>query len=177
MIRKLTLMVMVLTSAMSARTLAAQSPAAPKVGEMGFFAGVWKGKGEMRDGPSSPFKAISGGETCRWAAGGAALVCEEKETGPGGGWTGIYLLGYEEKQDTYTLYGIESPGTVVRGTGKLENGVWLWTVENVTGGSSSPARYTFRADGKNSRIMLVEAPDASGKWFTVANHRYTRTSK
>ena len=169
--------VLMLLVAVNVRVVEAQQSSAPKVGQLGFYVGKWSGRGLMRDAPNGVFKAIRGGETCRWAAGGAALVCEEKETGPGGGWNGIYLLGYDEKADSYTLFGIESPGTVVRGTGKLENSVWTWTAESVTGGSSSPARYTFRADGKNSRIMLVEAPDASGKWFTVANHRYTRTSK
>ena len=154
---------------------AGQQGSGPKVGKLGFYVGTWSGRGLMRDAPSSVFKAISGRETCRWAAGRSAVLCEEKETGPGGGWNGVYLLGYDAKQDSYTLFGIEEPGTVVRGTGKLENNVWKWTAESVAGGSSSSARYTFTGDGRKSRMMVVEAPDASGKWFTVANHRYTRS--
>jgi hypothetical protein len=156
---------------------AGQQGSAPKVGKLGFYVGKWAGRGLMRDHPAAVFKGIHGRETCRWAAGGAAVLCEEKETGPGGGWNGVYLLGYDERQDSYTLFGIEEPGTIVRGTGKLEKGVWKWTAESVAAGRSSPARYTLTGDGRKSRMMAVEAPDASGKWFTVANHRYTRSTQ
>jgi hypothetical protein len=159
--------------AVDSPTLLAQKP---NVGQLGFFVGKWDGKGEMRDGPTATFKAISGGETCRWAAGGAAVVCEEKESGPGGGWDGAYTLGYDPKTDTYSLYGIESPGSVIRGTGKLKNNVWVWNAQSVANGTSSSSRFTFRADGKKVRTMLVEAQDEKGKWFTVANHRYTPTN-
>ena len=176
MIRKSILLIASMILAGSGNA-AGQQGSAPKIGKLGFYVGAWTGRGLMRDNPAAVFKRINGRETCRWAAGGAAVLCEERETGPGGGWNGVYLLGYDEKQDTYTLFGIEEPGTVVRGTGKLDNKVWHWTAESITAGSSGPARYTFTGDGKKSRMMVVEAPDASGKWFTVANHRYTRTSK
>jgi hypothetical protein len=158
--------------AVDSRLVSAQKP---NVGQLGFFVGKWNGRGEMRDGPTATFKAISGGETCKWAAGGAAVVCDEKETGPGGGWEGIYTLGYDAKTDTYSLYGIENPGSVLRGTGKLRNSVWVWNAQSVANGTSSPSRFTFHSDGKSARTMLVEAQDEKGKWFTVANHRYTLT--
>ena len=173
MIRKLACAVVLLAGLSKVATAQPSNPSPAR--NLLFYVGTWSARGQMRDAPTSDFKAVTGSETCRWAAGGAAVLCEEKETGPGGGWNGVYLLGYDTKQGVYTLYGIESPGTIVRGTGKLENNVWTWTAESIVEGAASPSRYVFKGDGNNARTMTVEAPDASGKWFTVLNHRYTRT--
>ena len=59
-----------------------------EVQRLQFYVGHWSETGEMRDDPNTPFKDVAGGETCKWAAGGYAVVCEERTEGPGGGWEG-----------------------------------------------------------------------------------------
>jgi len=70
----------------------------PALQRLNFYVGRWSEAGQMREDPTKPFKPISGSETCKWAAGSFAVTCEEKMGGQGGGWEGVYILGYDTAQ-------------------------------------------------------------------------------
>jgi hypothetical protein len=124
----------------------------------------------MRNDPTKPFFSISGGETCKWAAGGFAVICEEKTAGPGGGWEGVYILGYDPAAKEYHVHGIERPGNSLHGVGRIESDRWIWTTDPAPDGSL--VRYTFSPGCEGRRSLVVEA-GSGGKWAAIATVTYT----
>jgi hypothetical protein len=55
------------------------TPQSAEIKRLDFYVGRWSETGQMRDNPTKSFAPISGGETCRWAASGSAVLCQEKE--------------------------------------------------------------------------------------------------
>lgn len=143
----------------------------PELQRLGFYVGRWTETGQMREDPSQPFKAISGGETCRWAAGGYAVVCEEKMTGPGGGWDGVYILSYDAAGKQYHVYGTEKPGNNMHAVGQVDGERWVWVTDPAPDGSR--LRYTFAPAGAGARTVAVEA-GSPGHWAGIVNVTYTR---
>jgi hypothetical protein len=137
---------------------------------LGFYVGRWSETGEMRDDPNKPFQAIQGGEECRWAAGGQAVVCEEKTTGPGGGWEGIYILSYDPAAGLYHVHGTEKPGGDMHAVGRIDDVRWIWMTDPAADGSR--LRYTFAPSGPDARSLVVEA-GAGERWARIANIKYT----
>jgi hypothetical protein len=148
-----------------------QAASAPvEVQRLQFYVGRWSEAGEMRNDPSGPFKPIAGGETCRWAAGGYAVACEEKTDGEGGGWEGVYILSYDPAGKQYHVYGTEKPGVNLHAVGRLDGERWVWVTDPAPDGSL--LRYTFvRADG-GARTLTVEA-GAGDTWSGIVNLKYT----
>ena len=150
----------------------AEEPArSAEVERLQFYVGRWNEKGRMREDPARPFAPIAGGETCRWAAGGYAVVCEEKASGPGGGFEGVYIVSYDAATKTYHVYGTEKPGSNVHAVGRVEGDRWIWLTDPAPDGSR--LRYTFERKSANSRTMTVEAGGAD-RWDTVVEIEYMR---
>lgn len=126
----------------------------PELQRLDFYVGAWNETGEMRDDPANPFKAISGGETCNWAAGGFAVICEEKTAGPGGGWEGVYILGYDKTANQYHVHGIEKPGSSMHAIGRIEGDRWIWLTDPAPDGSQ--VRFTFAPAGAGARTLVLE---------------------
>jgi hypothetical protein len=124
----------------------------------------------MRDDPSNPFAAISGGETCRWAEGGFVVLCEEKTDGPGGGWEGVYLLGYDPQSNNYHVLGIEGPGNTMHAVGQVEDDQWTWLTDPAPDGSQ--VRYTFAPATEGARTLVVEV-GSGDSWVAIANVTYS----
>lgn len=163
---------MVVSSCILPMVAASQAdPRPPEVQRLGFYVGRWSEVGEMRDDPTEPFQAVSGDETCSWAAGGYAVVCEEKTTGPGGGWEGVYILSYDAAGERYHVYGTEKPGSNIHAVGRADGDRWVWETDPAPDGSR--VRYTFAPAGADARTMTVEA-GAGDSWFGVVNIEYTR---
>lgn len=163
---------MVVLSCILPMTAASQAAARPpEVQRLGFYVGRWSEAGQMRDDPGKPFQAIRGGETCSWAAGGYAVLCEEKTAGPSGGWEGVYILSYDAAGKQYHVYGTEKPGSNMHAVGRVEGVRWVWETDPAPDGSR--LRYTFDPAGAAGRTMTVEA-GGDGNWTGVVNIRYTR---
>lgn len=143
----------------------------PEVQRLGFYVGRWSEAGQMRDDPSKPFQAISGTETCSWAAGGYAVVCEEKTAGPGRGWEGVYILSYDAVGKQYHVYGTEKPGNNIHAVGRVDGDRWVWETNPAPDGSR--VRYTFAPAGAGARTMTVEA-GGGDRWSGVVDIKYTR---
>jgi hypothetical protein len=137
------------------RAVGQDAARSPELQRLGFYVGLWNETGEMRDDPAKPFKAISGGETCEWAAGGFAVICEEKTTGPGGGWEGVYILGYDSTAKQYYVHGIEKPGSSMHAVGHIEGDRWVWLTDPAPDGSQ--LRFTFAPADASARTLVLEA--------------------
>lgn len=162
---------MVVLSCILPPIAASQSDSRPlEVRQLGFYVGSWSEAGEMREDPSKPFQAVSGGETCSWAAGGYAVVCEEKTAGPGGGWEGVHILSYDSAGQQYHVYGTETPGSNMHAVGRVEGEQWVWETDEAPDGSR--ARYTFASEGADARTMTVEV-GAGDDWSEIVNIKYT----
>ena len=73
---------MVGLSCMLPRAAASQVASRPaEVQQLQFYVGHWNETGEMREDPNQPFMDVAGGETCKWSAGGYAVLCEERTEG------------------------------------------------------------------------------------------------
>jgi len=142
----------------------------PELQQLGFYVGAWDETGEMRDDPANPFQAISGGETCEWAAGGFAVVCEEKTGGPGGGWEGVYILGYDSEAKQYSVHGIEKPGSSMHGVGHLEGERWIWLTDPAPDGSQ--LRFTFAPADAGARTLVLEV-GAGESYAAIARVTYS----
>jgi hypothetical protein len=141
-----------------------------EVQRLQFYVGHWNETGEMRDDPNTPFKDVAGGETCKWSAGGYAVLCEERTEGPGGGWEGVYILSYDAAAQQYHVYGTEKPGNNMHAVGQLDGDRWIWITDPAPDGSQ--ARYTFAPAGTDARTMTVEAGAGEG-WVSIVNIKYT----
>jgi len=142
----------------------------PELLRLNFYVGRWIEAGQMRADPTKPFKPISGSETCRWAAGGFAVTCEEKTSGEGGGWEGVYILGYDPAAKQYHVHGIEKPGSSLHGVGRVEGDRWIWLADPAPDGSQ--VRYTFAPAGAGVRTLVVEL-STGGSWAPIVNLTYT----
>lgn len=141
-----------------------------EVQRLQFYVGDWNETGEMRDDPSEPFKEVSGGETCKWSAGGYAVLCEEKTEGSGGGWEGVYILSYDAAGRQYHVHGTEKPGSDVHAVGRLDGDRWIWVTDPAPDGSR--VRYTFAPAGAGARTMIVEV-GMGESWSRMVNITYT----
>jgi len=141
-----------------------------EVQRLQFYVGHWNEAGGMRDDPSKPFSDIAGSETCKWSAGGYAVVCEEKTEGPGGGWEGVYILSYDAAGGQYHVYGTEKPGSNIHAVGQLDGGRWIWITDPAPDGSR--VRYTFAPAGTGARSLTVEV-GAGESWSQIVNLEYT----
>lgn len=135
-----------------------------------FFVGSWSTSGEMRGEPAAAFEPVSGDETCSWAAGGYAVLCQEKVTGAGGGYEAVYVLSYDAESRRYQAYGVETPGSTMHATGRLEGDRWHWETDPAPDGSR--LRYTFGPAEGGARTMVVEA-GGGDEWFDVLSVTYT----
>jgi len=124
----------------------------------------------MREDPAKPFAPISGSETCMWAAGSFAVTCEEKTSGEGGGWQGVYILGYDPATKQYHVHGIEKPGSSLHGVGHVEGDRWVWLTDPAPDGSQ--VRYTFAPVRAGVRTLVVEVR-TGGSWAQIADLTYT----
>jgi hypothetical protein len=135
-----------------------------------FYVGRWTETGQMRDDPNGVFKPVAGGETCSWAAGGYAVMCEEKTEGEGGGWEGVYILSYDAVGKQYHVYGTEKPGNNIHAVGQLDGDRWVWVTDPAPDGSR--VRYTFVPAGAGARKMTVDV-GAGDRWSAIVNIEYT----
>jgi hypothetical protein len=138
--------------------------------KLDFFIGNWNEAGQMRDDPTKPFAAISGDETCQWAKGGFVVLCEEKTGGPGGGWEGVYILGYDPLSKKYHVHGIERPGNNMHAIGQVVGKQWTWLTDPAPDGSQ--VRYTFAPATAAARTLVVEVGSANS-WAAIANVTYS----
>jgi hypothetical protein len=161
----------VLCCASAASVQAQDAARSADLRKLDFFVGRWDVAGRMRDDPAKPLKPISGGETCAWAAGGFAVTCTEKTGGEGGGWEGVYILGYDQAAGTYFVHGIEKPGSSLHAVGKLEGDRWTWFTDAAPDGSR--LRYTFAPGAAGSRTLTVEAGSGDA-WAAIAEVTYSR---
>ncbi len=145
--------------------------APPEVRRLQFYVGSWSEDGRMRGDPANDFGAIAGEETCRWAAGGYAVICEESTAGAGGGWEGVYILSYDATAGRYRVYGIEKPGTTIQAAGRIEGDRWIWETDPAPDGSR--VRYTFAPAAGSDRTMIVALGTGEG-WSPIVEIRYTR---
>jgi hypothetical protein len=136
------------------KVAAAQVESRPaEVQRLQFYVGRWKETGQMRDDPSKLFQPVGGGETCKWSAGGYAVLCEEKTEGAGGGWEGVYILSYNAAGQQYHVHGTERPGYNIHALGRLDGDRWIWVTDPAPDGSQ--VRYTFAPAGAGARTMTV----------------------
>lgn len=158
-------------SLMLPKVAASQVESRPaEVQRLQFYVGDWDEAGEMRDGPDTPFKEIAGGETCKWSAGGYAVLCEERTEGPGGGWEGVYILSYDAAGGQYHVYGTEKPGSNMHAVGRLDGDRWVWVTDPASDGSR--VRYTFAPAGAGARTLTVDV-GVGEDWFGIVNLEYT----
>ena len=152
--------------------IAASQAAKPsvEVQKLAFYVGRWSEAGQMRDDPAKPFKNIAGGETCSWSAGGYAVMCEEKTTGAGGGWEGVYILSYDAATKQYHVHGTEKPGSNMHAVGRIDGNRWIWLTDPAPDGSR--ARYTFAPAGNSVRTLAVDV-GAKENWSRIVNIKYT----
>ncbi len=152
--------------------VAAADPAqrSAELERLGFYVGHWTASGTMRADADTPMRPITGAETCSWAAGGYAVVCEEKTEGPGGGWEGVYILSYDAATNEYHVFGTEKPGNNLHAVGKLDGDRWLWLTDAFPDGSR--ARYMFAPAGAKARTMKVEVGGGT-EWLEIVDLTYT----
>jgi hypothetical protein len=140
--------------------------------QLGFFVGKWSEDGQSRASASGGFGKLTGEENCAWFSGGPAVVCRETTQDSTGETDAIYLLSFDAAKRVYSVYGTDNMGTMLSGTGTVENGVWHFTAESRTdAGVITPMRYTFRDGGNGTRAMDIEI-STKGVWAKIVGVTY-----
>jgi len=145
----------------------------PEVKKLSFYVGKWNETGESRAGSGEAFGKLSGHELCEWFSGGFSVVCRESTVDSNGTSDGLYILAYDGSKKLYTVYGTDNIGTIYSGTGTLENGMWRWTAEAVSGNSKTVMRYTFNSASGGARTMSVEVGGDNSSWSELLRVTYT----
>lgn len=143
-----------LSGLLTTMVLAEEASKPRELQRLSFYVGSWSETGRLRDDPAKPFKPIAGGETCGWAAGGNAVLCQEKTSGDGGGWDGVYILSYDAAARHYHVHGTENPGGNLHAVGRVEGDRWIWLTDPAPDGSR--LRYTFAPSVHGSRTVTYE---------------------
>ena len=151
--RPITFAITLLALAFPAAAVSQTTVKSAEVMRLQEWVGQWAQTGKMRDDPAKPFKAIAGAETCKWAASGYAVMCEEKNSGAGGGWSGVYIISYDAAGKQYHVHGTEAPGNNMHAVGQVDGAKWTWFTDTAPDGSM--ARYIFEPAGKSGRTMKV----------------------
>lgn len=145
-----------------------QSPAT----QLSFYVGEWSESGQSRADPSQPFGNMAGRETCTWHSGRLSVVCRELTTDKAGIVDSIYILAYGTARKLYTVNGVDNAGTVLSGTGKLNDGQWIWDVKAVSDGAVTPMRFIFYPADNAARKMEVEVAALGDSWAKISSVLY-----
>jgi hypothetical protein len=152
--------------------LCAQASSKPAgVERLAAYVGSWTESGSMRNDPSKPMQRISGSENCRWSAGRSAVFCEEKTSGAGGGWDGVYIMSYDATSGKYHVNGTEKPGANMHAIGEIIGDRWVWMVDKAPDGTQ--IRYLFAPAGDKARTMVVELQSGTD-WTKIVDIKYSR---
>jgi hypothetical protein len=162
---------LLLALAATSQLIAQSTPKPPQIDRLAFYVGNWTESGTMRADPTKPMQPIGGGETCRWAAGGYAVLCEEQNSGAGGGWEGVYILSYDAGSGKYHVHGTDKPGLNMHAVGEIIGNQWVWMVDPAPDGTQ--VRYVFTPSGNNARTMVVEVQSGT-EWTKVVDMTYSR---
>jgi hypothetical protein len=118
--------------------------------KLAIFVGTFEYEGASVAGPLGPAAKMSGKQTGRLLAGGAALEITGAETGPFGGvqWGEIHT--YDPSQKAYRLLGYQVGDQLWHGTSTSTGNTWrfatTWVIKGVT--YYSRVELTFSADGR-----------------------------
>ncbi len=125
--------------------------------DLDVIAGTWNF--ESGEGAA----ANSERETCRWIPDGSFIVCKVE------GSKGFSMIGWEEHNQRYVHYGINSLGVVSVLVGEFDGSTWRFSAEGerVTMVRESPDLFSFKA----------ELLGADGKWSLVVDGKYVRTEQ
>ena len=96
-------------------------------------------------------------------------MCEERVSGAGGGWEGVYLLGYDPASKKYHVHGLERPGTSMHAVGQIVDDKWVWLTDAAPDGTV--LRYTFVPGAAGKRQLTVELRSGEN-WVVLANVTY-----
>jgi len=156
---------------------AAQAPQpGPEVGKLSAFAGNWQYEGSAKASPLGPASKISGKQTGRSLANGAAFASEGQESGPFGGILWGETDTYDAASKTYRYLGYQNDGSIWQGTGTVNGNVWKWDGTMTVKGTAYRVRSvaTFTADG-NSFTWKSDLSTDGGKTWTPWTE--TKTTK
>ena len=142
--------------------------------QLGFYLGRWTEDGQSRATPTGAFGKVTGDESCSWFSGGPSMVCRETTKDQNSETDSLFILAYDAARKVYTVYGTDSTGTIISGTGTVDKDVWRWTAEARVKGTVTPMRYTFRPAGSGARTMDVEVSAGKGTWAKTVSVTYKR---
>ncbi len=152
----------------------AQAPeGAPQPGpehhKLGFFAGTWKGEGEIKPNPFMPEGKFTTTESCEWFEGGFALVCHSEGSGPLGPVKGLSLMGYSMEEQAYTYYGVDNGPMIMASVsqGTVKDGTWTYTSSSNVGGRMIESRFTMNETSPTSYEFSWEMLQEDGTWVKI----------
>ena len=167
----------VVTLAVASAAVLAQTPA-PQPGaehkRIAYFAGQWSYQGEAKASPLGPGGKITSMDTCEWFAGGFALVCRSKVTGPRGAGTGQSVTSYDPARKAYTFYAMTSLGDNIFARGQVDGKVWTWTDEMTMDGKAMKIRATVVEDSATVHTFKLEVSVDGGPMTVIEEGKATK---
>jgi hypothetical protein len=151
--KRSTLLVLAAACAVTVQTPSqAQAPTpSAEAQKLAMFVGTFEYEGASVASPLGPPSKMSGKQTGRLLAGGAALEITGNEIGPFGGvqWGEVHT--YDPSQKAYRLLGYQVDGQLWHGTSTVTGNTWrfatTWVIKGVP--YSSRVEMTFAADGRS----------------------------
>ena len=164
----------------SVRSLAAQTPQAPKPGpehaRLGYFVGKWKVEGDLKPGPMGPGGKFTSTDNCEWFEGQFSVVCRSEGSMPMGQSRSLGILGYNPEEKVYTYYGVDNTNmnmaSVPKGT--VKGDTWTYTDEGMMGGKKLKSRVIIKELSATSYTFRMDMQGPDGKWAPVMESKNTK---
>lgn len=113
-----------------------RTAASSELEHLNAFVGIWDTEGEVKTEPSASPLKFTGTDTYEWLPGGHFLLHRYEADMPDGKVIGTEVIGYNQAQNSYTLYSFDSRGQASLMQGHFEMDNWTFIGESMlfTGG-------------------------------------------
>jgi hypothetical protein len=169
------ILIVMLACASSARAQTSQPPHKPsselqKEGD--YYVGNWKLSGETKKSPFGPGgEKFESSERLEWMPGGFFLLARSYE---GEKWTGLTIIGYDEKKKILTHTAYNARGEIELMEGTEQGDTEIWSGDGSVSGKPVRQRLTIKRVSPTLYTFKYEIAAQRGDWSLVYEGQGTK---
>jgi hypothetical protein len=168
----LTVMLACASSARAQTSQSAHKPRSELQNEGDYYVGSWKLTGETKTNPFGPGgQKFESYERLEWTPGGFFLLARSYE---GEKWTGLTIIGYDEKKKIFTHTSYNSRGEVEIMEGTAQGDTETWSGDGKVGGKPVKQRLTIKRVSPTFYMFKFEMAHRDGDWSLVYEGQGTK---
>ena len=147
----------------------------PEIQRLGYFAGKWSGRVEVKATASGPASKFTEAADSDWMPGGRFIVMHwtvKTESGEG---ASLMILGYDANERVYTFNTFSGSGETASAKGTVQGDTWTFYGDSVGGGKTTKSRFSMKELSPTSCGTKFEISSDGTAWTTVMEGRITKT--